>query len=341
MPADRPAILLTGGAGYIGSHTCVALAEAGYRPVVLDDFSNSSRLVIGRLEELTGGAVALEEGDVGNGVFVREVLTRHDIAATIHFAAFKSVAQSVAEPLLYYRNNIGGLIALLGALEETGRRTLVFSSSATVYGAAETMPIAEDTPLAAINPYGQTKVMAEDMLRSLKAADPRWRVAALRYFNPVGAHPSGRIGEDPRGVPANLVPYVSQVAIGRHPYLQVFGDDYPTPDGTGVRDYVHVMDLAEGHVTALDHLRRGGEGFAFNLGTGRGYSVLEVVKAFERASGREIPYRILPRRGGDSAVSFADAALARKELGWQARRNLDQMCADGWRWQSQNPEGFK
>ena len=341
MPAERPAILLTGGAGYIGSHTCVALAEAGYRPVILDDFSNSSRAVIGRLEALTGGPIALEEGDAGNGAFVRDVLTRHDIVATIHFAAFKSVGQSVAEPLAYYRNNVAGLIALLGALEETGRRTLVFSSSATVYGAAETMPLGEDAPLAAINPYGHTKVIAEEMLRALKAADAGWRVAALRYFNPVGAHPSGRIGEDPRGVPANLLPYVSQVAIGRRPYLQVFGDDYPTPDGTGVRDYIHVVDLAEGHVAALDYLRRGGDGFAFNLGTGRGYSVLEVVAAFGRASEREISYRVLPRRAGDSAESFADVTRAEKVLGWKAKHGLDQMCQDAWRWQSQNPDGFR
>jgi UDP-glucose 4-epimerase len=339
MPAEK--ILLTGGAGYIGSHTCLALREAGYDPVILDDFSNSSPEVIGRLAELTGGEVALERGDVGDPALLATVFGRHAIAAVIHFAAFKSVGQSVADPLSYYRNNVGGLLTLLAAMDKAGCRTLVFSSSATVYGAAETMPLGEDTPLAPVNPYGQTKAIAEEMLRTLPGPDPRWRVAALRYFNPVGAHPSGRIGEDPRGVPANLVPYVAQVAVGRRPFVQIFGDDYPTPDGTGVRDYIHVMDLAEGHVAALDYLVRGGQGFAFNLGTGQGYSVREVIAAFERACGKPIPRQVMPRRPGDSAISYADPARARTELGWTARRSLDLMCEDVWRWQSQNPDGYR
>lgn len=339
MPADK--ILLTGGAGYIGSHTCLALRAAGYDPVILDDFSNSSPEVIGRLAELAGREVALERGDVGDPAFLATVFGRHSIAAVIHFAAFKSVGQSVADPLSYYRNNVGGLLTLLAAMDKAGCRALVFSSSATVYGAAETMPIGEHTPLAPVNPYGQTKAIAEEMLRTLPAADPRWRVAALRYFNPVGAHPSGRIGEDPRGVPANLVPYVAQVAVGRRPFVQIFGDDYPTPDGTGVRDYIHVMDLAEGHVAALGYLVRGGQEFAFNLGTGQGYSVREVIAAFERACGKPIPCQVLPRRSGDSAVSYADPARALRELGWTARRSLDQMCEDVWRWQSRNPDGYR
>jgi UDP-glucose 4-epimerase len=336
----RISVLLTGGAGYIGSHAAIALAAAGYRPVILDDFSNSSRAVIGRLGALIGGAPVLEEGDAGDQDFVRDVLTRHDIAATIHLAAFKSADRSVADPLAYYRNNVAGLVALLGALEETGRRTLVFSSSATIYGDAASMPVAETAPLGPASPYGQSKLIAEQMLLSMKAANPAWRIVSLRYFNPVGAHPSGLIGEDPRGVPANLLPYISQVAAGRLPYLPVFGDDYPTTDGTGVRDYLHVMDLAEGHVAALDHLRSGGEGFAFNLGAGRGHSVLEMVKAFERACGRPVAWRALPRRPGDRAVSYADPTLAREVLRWQARRGIDEMCADSWRWQSQNPRGL-
>jgi UDP-glucose 4-epimerase len=341
MPDDSGRVLLTGGAGYIGSHTYVALRQAGYVPVILDDFSNSSPEVIARLAELTGGEVALERGDVGDPDFLAGVFGRHAIGAVIHFAAFKSVGQSVADPLSYYRNNVGGLLALLAAMDRADCRTLVFSSSATVYGAAETMPIAEDTPLAPVNPYGQTKAIAEEMLRALPAADPRWRIAALRYFNPVGAHPSGLIGEDPLGVPANLLPYVSQVAIGRRPFVQIFGDDYPTPDGTGVRDYIHVMDLAEGHVAALDYLARGGTAFAFNLGTGRGYSVREVVAAFERACGHPIACQTLPRRPGDAAVSYADPTRARVELGWLAQRGLDEMCADAWRWQSWSSEGTR
>jgi UDP-glucose 4-epimerase len=334
-------ILLTGGAGYIGSHTHVALAEAGHQPVILDDFSNSGPAVIPRLAALTGAPVALERGDVGDRAFVRGVLDRHGIEAVIHLAASKSVGQSVADPLLYYRNNVGGLIGLLGAMEDSGRRILVFSSSATVYGAAETMPLIEETPLAPVNPYGQTKMMAEEMLRTLAGGDKGWRLAALRYFNPVGAHPSGTIGEDPRGVPQNLVPFVSQVAVGRRPAVRIFGDDYPTPDGTGVRDYIHVMDLAEGHVAALDYLAGGGRDFAFNLGSGRGYSVREVVAAFERACGHAIPVEIAPRRAGDSPVSYADTSRAEARLGWKARRGLDLMCADAWRWQSQNPDGYQ
>jgi UDP-glucose 4-epimerase len=333
-------VLLTGGAGYIGSHIHVALAAAGHESVILDDFSNSSPLVVDRLAALTGAPVALERGDVGDRVFVRKVLERHGIEAVIHLAASKSVGQSVADPLSYYRNNVGGLIGLLEAMGDAGCHMLVFSSSATVYGFAERMPLDEETPLGPINPYGNTKIVAEHMLRDMRASNARWRVTALRYFNPVGAHPSGTIGEDPRGEPQNLVPYISQVAVGRRPALRIYGEDYPTPDGTGVRDYIHVMDLAEGHVAALDYLARGGQEFAFNLGTGQGFSVREVVAAFERACGKPIPCQVARRRAGDSAVSYADPTLARRELGWSARRSLDLMCEDVWRWQSKNPDGY-
>ena len=340
MPAEADRILLTGGAGYIGSHTYLALVEAGYVPVVLDDFSNSSPEVIARLAELSGAEVMLEQGDVGDGAFLAGVFERHPIAAAVHFAAFKSPAESVAKPLAYYRNNLLGLVALAQAMGVSGCRNLVFSSSAAVYGAGAAMPIAEDAARMPANPYGHSKAVGEDMLAALAASEPGWRIAILRYFNPAGAHPSGRIGENPIGPPANLVPFVSQVAAGRRPALKVFGDDYPTADGTGVRDYIHVMDLAEGHVAALRHLLGGGAGGTFNLGTGRGYSVLEVVRAFERACGHSIAVEIAPRRPGDVAVSYADASRAAQVLGWRASRSLEAMCEDSWRWQSRNPDGF-
>lgn len=340
MPAEADRILLTGGAGYIGSHTYLALVEAGYVPVVLDDFSNSSPEVIARLAELSGARVVLEQGDVGDGAFLADVFARHPIAAVVHFAAFKSPAESVAKPLAYYRNNLLGLVALAEAMGAAGCRTLVFSSSAAVYGADAAMPITEQAARMPANPYGHSKAVGEDMLAALAASEPGWRIAVLRYFNPAGAHPSGRIGENPIGPPANLVPFVSQVAAGRRPALKVFGDDYPTADGTGVRDYIHVMDLAEGHVAALRHLLGGGAGGTFNLGTGRGYSVLEVVRAFERACGHSIAFEIAPRRPGDVAVSYADASRAAEVLGWRASRTLEAMCEDSWRWQSGNPDGF-
>ncbi len=336
-------ILLTGGAGYIGSHTFIALHDAGYTPVILDNFSNSHPAVLARLQSLTGRDVQCETGDVLDTAFVEQVLRRHRIEGVIHFAGDKAVGESVAMPLKYYRNNIGGAISLLQAMEAADCKVLVFSSSATVYGDPASVPIREDFPRSHTNPYGHTKLVIEDMLVAQSVARPEWRVAVLRYFNPVGAHLSGQIGEDPLGIPNNLMPYISRVALGQLPFLQVFGGDYPTPDGTGVRDYIHVCDLAEGHVAALKSLlgAGAGESMQVNLGTGRGYSVLEVVRAFEQASGREVPHRIVTRRPGDVAQCYADPALARQKLGWQAQRSLDQMCVDAWRWQSGNPNGYR
>ncbi|MES2784449.1 MAG: UDP-glucose 4-epimerase GalE [Pseudomonadota bacterium] len=334
-------ILLTGGAGYIGSHTYIALHEAGYTPVILDNFSNSHRAVLARLQDLTGRDVLCETGDVLDTEFTTEVLRKHRIEGVIHFAGDKAVGESVALPLKYYRNNIGGAISLMQAMEAAECRVLVFSSSATVYGDPASVPISEDFPRSHTNPYGHTKLVIEDMLAAQSVARPDWRVAVLRYFNPVGAHASGQIGEDPSGIPNNLMPYISRVALGQLPLLQVYGGDYPTPDGTGVRDYIHVCDLAEGHVAAVKSLLGEGRNIQVNLGTGRGYSVLEVIRAFEQASGCEVPHRIVARRPGDVAQCFADPALARTKLGWQARRTLDQMCADAWRWQSGNPNGYR
>ncbi|MDE2607603.1 MAG: UDP-glucose 4-epimerase GalE [Burkholderiales bacterium] len=342
-----PTILLTGGAGYIGSHTFVALREAGFEPVVLDNFANAHPEVLNRLERITGRPVRLERGDVLDTVFVTDVLRRHRPAGVVHFAGDKAVGESVAQPLKYFHHNIGGAISLLRAMEAVylgpdapGAPTLVFSSSATVYGDPATVPITEDFPRSHTNPYGHTKLVIEDMLASVRLAQPAWRIATLRYFNPVGAHPSGLIGEDPAGIPNNLMPYVTQVAVGLRPYLNVFGSDYPTPDGTGVRDYIHVQDLAAGHVAALRALLARPASFTVNLGTGRGYSVLEVVRAFEQASGRPVPYKLVDRRPGDVAACYADPALARTLLGWQARLDLDAMCRDAWRWQSANPKGY-
>jgi UDP-glucose 4-epimerase len=334
-------ILLTGGAGYIGSHTFVSLVEAGYTPVILDNFANSHRKVLERLQRITGRPVACEEGDVLDTPFVEAVLRRHAIAGVVHFAGDKAVGESVAKPLKYYRNNMGGAVSLLQAMQDTGCETIVFSSSATVYGDPASVPIREDFPRSHTNPYGHTKLVIEDMLAAQRVAQPSCKVAVLRYFNPVGAHASGLIGEDPSGIPNNLMPYITQVAMGTRPVLQVFGDDYPTPDGTGVRDYIHVSDLADGHVAALKSLLEGKRSFTVNLGTGRGHSVLEVVRAFEKASGREVPFRIVPRRPGDVAQCYADPALAREVLGWEAARSLDEMCADAWRWQSRNPNGYR
>jgi UDP-glucose 4-epimerase len=336
----RPAVLLTGATGYIASHTWLALLAAGYDVVGVDDFSNSSPEVLNRLQRLSGRAPVFERLDVGDPAALEALLVRHRIDAAVHFAAFKAVGESVAKPLAYYRNNIGGLVAVCGALQRHDIRRFVFSSSATVYGDPARLPITEDMPLAATNPYGQTKLIGETLLRDLGASDPAWQTAVLRYFNPVGAHESGLIGEDPRGTPNNLMPYVAQVAVGRREFLQVFGDDYPTPDGTGVRDYIHVEDLAGGHVAALARLLGHSGSLTVNLGTGRGHSVLEVVRAYAQASGREVPYRIVPRRSGDVAACFADPALAAELLGWQARHDLSRMCADSWRWQSNNPNGF-
>lgn len=333
-------ILLTGGAGYIGSHTYLALLEAGLNPVILDDFSNSNPKVLERLERICGKRTACERGSVADAQWVQQVIRRNHIEAVIHFAAFKAVGESVEQPLKYYDNNVGGMIRLLQAMDATDCRTLVFSSSATVYGDPLTVPITEDFPRNHTNPYGHTKLVIEDMLSALQKSDARWKVAVLRYFNPVGAHPSGLIGEDPRGTPNNLMPYVAQVAVGRRPYLHVYGNDYPTPDGTGVRDYIHVQDLALGHLRALQSLTAKGHSFAVNVGTGHGYSVLDVVRAFEKASGKSVPYQFAARRAGDVAQCYASTALANGLLGWRAQRGLDVMCSDTWRWQSANPNGF-
>ena len=326
-------ILVTGGAGYIGSHTCVELLAAGHNLVVIDNFSNSKPAVLGRVEQISGRQVPFMEVDIRDRGALRDVFRQHAIDAVIHFAGLKAVGESVSQPLRYYDNNISGSIALFEVMAESGVKTLVFSSSATVYGDPHSVPIREDFPLSATNPYGRSKLMLEDILRDLSRSDESWKIALLRYFNPVGAHESGIIGEDPNGIPNNLMPYITQVAVGKLPQLSVFGDDYPTPDGTGVRDYIHVVDLARGHLAALEALSGTSGVMAVNLGTGQGYSVLDVVRAFEKASDRPVPYRIVPRRPGDVAQCYADPTLAKERLGWQAQRGLDEMCRDSWRWQ--------
>jgi UDP-glucose 4-epimerase len=333
-------VLLTGATGYIASHTWLALQAAGLRVVGLDNFSNSSPAVLDRIARLSGTTPEFVQADVRDGAALDALFTREPIDAVVLFAAFKAVGESAARPLAYFANNVGGLLALCEAMERHGTRTLVFSSSATVYGRPERLPIREDAPLSTTNPYGATKLMSEEILRPLQAAECGWTIALLRYFNPVGAHESGLIGEDPRGTPNNLMPYVAQVAVGRRERLQVFGNDYATADGTGVRDYIHVVDLAEGHVAALRYLLESKRSITANLGTGRGHSVLELVRAFERASGRSVPCEIVGRRPGDVDACYADPALARRELGWEARRDLDAMCTDAWRWQRQNPDGY-
>ena len=327
-------ILVTGGTGFIGSHTGAALAAAGYEFMVLDNLCNSRHGVLDSLATLCGGRPGFVQGDVRDGALLDRVFAEHSISAVIHFAALKAVGESVQQPLAYYENNVGGTLSLLQAMRRAAVHTMVFSSSATVYGDPASVPIREDFPLSATNPYGWTKLMIEQMLADLAEAEPHWRIARLRYFNPVGAHESGLIGEDPSGIPNNLMPFVAQVAVGQRPQLQVYGGDWPTPDGTGMRDYIHVMDLAEGHVAALDHLARGPGLLTVNLGTGRGVSVLDMVRAFEQASGRPVPYRIVDRRAGDIAACWADPTLAAELLGWRTHRDLAQMCADGWRWQS-------
>lgn len=333
-------VLLTGGAGYIGSHTYVALVQSGFQPIILDDFSNSSPVVLERLQRIAGQSVVCEHGSVADVALVESLIQHYKIQAVIHFAGFKAVGESVAQPLKYFDNNLGGMTRLLQAMEKASCRTLVFSSSATVYGDPASVPITEDFPRSHTNPYGHSKLVCEDILAAMRVANPKWRTGVLRYFNPVGAHVSGLIGENPSGVPNNLMPYVAQVAVGKRAYLNVYGNDYATPDGTGVRDYIHVQDLAVGHVAALQSLLQSGECFTVNLGTGQGHSVLDVVHAFEHASGRPVPYRIAPRRPGDVAQCYADPTLAHRLLGWQARRTLNEMCADAWRWQSMNPDGF-
>ena len=335
-----PLVLLTGATGYIGSHTWLALQRAGFDVVGVDDFSNSSPEVLNRLQQLGGSKPVFERANVCDVSAMSALLARHKVDAVVHFAAFKAVGESAALPLAYYGNNVGGLVSTCQAMLAAGCKRMVFSSSATVYGDPQNLPISEHSPLSATSPYGQTKLIGEALLRDLGAADAQWQTACLRYFNPVGAHESGLIGEDPRGTPNNLMPYVAQVAVGRRERLSVYGDDYATPDGTGVRDYIHVTDLAEGHVAALRRLLDHSGSVTVNLGTGRGYSVLELVAAYAAASGRAIPYTIAPRRVGDIAACYADPALARSLLGWQARHDLNRMCADSWRWQTNNPRGF-
>lgn len=333
-------VLVTGGCGFIGSHTIVALHEAGHRAVIVDNLSNSSPRVVDRLEELTGSSIPLERFDVRDYDAMHAVISRHHVDAVIHFAALKAVGESSERPLEYYDTNVAGTISLLRAMVATGCQRLVFSSSCTVYGVPESNPVTEAARLAPVNPYGRTKLAGEQVIGDVRAAHPELEAAVLRYFNPVGAHPSGRIGEDPAGVPDNLMPFICQVAVGARDHLSIFGGDYPTPDGTGIRDYVHVMDVAEAHVAALDYMHASGGGMTANIGTGRGYSVLELVSAFERASGRRIPYEITARRPGDIAAAYADASLASELMGWSAARDLDAMCRDAWRWQSTNPNGY-
>jgi UDP-glucose 4-epimerase len=333
-------ILVTGGTGYIGSHAYVALIEAGHDVVILDNLCNSSAQVLTRLERITGREPVFVQGDVRDRDCLDQIFADYSIGAVMHFAGLKAVGESVNSPLEYYDNNVAGTLTLLAAMAHALVKTLIFSSSATVYGDPASVPIAEDFPCSATNPYGRSKLMVEEILADWLVANPAWSVGRLRYFNPVGAHPSGLIGEDPLGTPNNLMPFVAQVAIGRQDTLYVFGDDYPTPDGTGVRDYIHVMDLVEGHVAALAYIQRQCGLHTVNLGTGQGVSVLDMVKAFEQASGRTIPYKIVERRPGDIAECWAQPSLAEELLGWKASRSLEQMCEDAWRWQEGNPRGY-
>ena len=337
---DKSTILVTGGAGYIGSHMCVELLQAGHKVVVLDNLSNASAASLDAVKRITQKSLDFVEGDLRNSDLLEKLFTETAIDGVLHFAGLKAVGESTALPLQYYDNNVNGTLRLLDAMRQADCKTLVFSSSATVYGMPDEMPLRESAPTAAINPYGRTKLMIEEILRDLYAADTTWRISLLRYFNPVGAHASGQIGEDPNDIPNNLMPFISQVAVGRRDVLNVFGDDYPTQDGTGVRDYIHVVDLARGHLRALEYLANEPKLCIHNLGTGNGYSVLDAVKAFERASGREIPFRIAGRRPGDTAVSYADPTKAQQELGWTAEYDLQRMCEDTWRWQSKHPNGF-
>ena len=334
-------LLITGGAGYIGSHTCVELLEAGYELVVIDNLSNSKRASLDRVMEITDQRLTFIEGDIRDTSSMTSLLKAHSFEAVIHFAGLKAVGESSRLPVNYYDHNVGGTISLLKAMQAAEVYTLIFSSSATVYGDPETVPITESAPLSATNPYGWSKLMVEQVLSDLQASDDRWSVTLLRYFNPVGAHQSGLIGEDPNGIPNNLLPYISQVAIGKLSHLRVFGDDYPTLDGTGVRDYIHVVDLALGHLAALKrNVHRPGR-HVYNLGTGKGYSVLEMRAAFERAAERPIPYEVVARRPGDIAACWADPSLAMQELSWSAVRGLEEMTIDGWRWQSRSPNGYE
>lgn len=333
-------ILVTGGAGYIGSHTAVELLNAGYEVIIVDNLCNSSSIVLDRIKEITGKNIKFYQIDTRDEAKLREVFKENKIDAVIHFAALKAVGESVEKPYEYYHNNLINTLTVLGVMREFGVDKFVFSSSATVYGSPKTCPIKEDFPLSTTNPYGSTKLMIENMLRDICKANENFNVAILRYFNPIGAHESGKIGEEPNGIPNNLMPYITKVAIGKLKELSVFGNDYDTPDGTGVRDYIHVVDLALGHVKALEKLNQNPGLVTYNLGTGKGYSVLDLVKAFEKASNVKIPYKIVGRRAGDIATCYADATKAEKELGWVAKYDVDKMCKDSWNWQSNNPEGY-
>ncbi|GKX54287.1 UDP-glucose 4-epimerase [Leminorella grimontii] len=334
-------VLITGGLGYIGSHTCVQLIEAGHSPIVIDNLCNSKRSVLSRIAQLTGQEPVFYQGDIRDEALLENIFAHHAIDAVIHFAALKAVGESVQKPLEYYENNIHGSLTLVKAMRKAGVKNFIFSSSATVYGEQPSVPYVESMPTGyPTSPYGQSKLMVEQCLKDLQKAEPDWSISLLRYFNPVGAHPSGLIGEDPQGIPNNLMPFIAQVAVGRREYLSIFGNDYPTPDGTCVRDYIHVVDVADGHVVALNALTHRPGTHIYNLGAGTGYSVLDVVNAFSRAYGKSIPYRFAPRRAGDIACFYADATKTANELGWRVKRSLDDMCVDTWRWQSNNPQGY-
>ncbi|ELV8626729.1 UDP-glucose 4-epimerase [Vibrio cidicii] len=334
-------ILVTGGSGYIGSHTCIQMIEAGMTPIILDNLYNSKLLVLDRIQQVTGVRPTFYQGDIRDSAILQTIFTEHHIDGVIHFAGLKAVGESVEKPLMYYDNNVSGTLNLVREMDKAGVRSLIFSSSATVYGDPASVPIREDFPTSATNPYGRSKLMVEECLRDFHHANPEWSITLLRYFNPVGAHQSGLLGEDPQGIPNNLLPFVAQVAVGRREKLGVFGNDYPTPDGTGVRDYIHVVDLADGHLAALNKVGQQAGLHIFNLGTGQGNSVLEMVAAFEKAAERPIAYEIKPRRAGDIAECWADPSYAAEVLGWKATRSLETMVADTWRWQSNNPNGYE
>lgn len=334
-------ILVTGGSGYIGSHTCIQMIEAGMTPIILDNLYNSKLLVLDRIQQVTGVRPTFYQGDIRDSAILQTIFTEHHIDGVIHFAGLKAVGESVEKPLMYYDNNVSGTLNLVREMDKAGVRSLIFSSSATVYGDPASVPIREDFPTSATNPYGRSKLMVEECLRDFHHANPEWSITLLRYFNPVGAHQSGLLGEDPQGIPNNLLPFVAQVAVGRREKLGVFGNDYPTPDGTGVRDYIHVVDLADGHLAALNKVGQQAGLHIFNLGTGQGNSVLEMVAAFEKAAERPIAYEIKPRRAGDIAECWADPSYAAEVLGWKATRSLEAMVADTWRWQSNNPNGYE
>ncbi|MFS1419980.1 UDP-glucose 4-epimerase GalE [Vibrio splendidus] len=334
-------ILVTGGTGYIGSHTCIQMIEVGITPIILDNLYNSKEMVLDRVKHVSGTKPVFYQGDIRDSAILQTIFSEHNIAGVIHFAGLKAVGESVEKPLMYYDNNVSGTLNLVSEMDKAGVKSIIFSSSATVYGDPASVPIREDFPTSATNPYGRSKLMVEECLTDFHKANPEWSITLLRYFNPVGAHESGLLGEDPQGIPNNLLPFVAQVAVGRRDKLGVFGNDYPTPDGTGVRDYIHVVDLAEGHLAALNKVGSQQGLHVFNLGTGKGNSVLEMVAAFEQASQRAVPYQVLPRRAGDIAECWADPSYAEQVLGWKATRSLKTMVEDTWRWQSKNPEGYQ